>query len=90
MNLENETQRMLLGRTGSVDWDTTKVADGPHDITIKAEDSNGITDNKTITVIVDNSGPRFVGYSQIINFVYVVAIVIGIVGLVWIGDRKRR
>ena len=90
MNLGNETQRMLLGRTGSVDWDTTKVADGPHDITIKAEDSNGITDNKTITVIVDNSGPRFVGYSQIINFVYVVAIVIGIVGLVWIGDRKRR
>lgn len=90
MSLGNEIQRTMLGRTGSVDWDTTKVADGPHDITIKAEDSNGITDNKTITVIVDNSGPRFVGYPQIINFVYVVAIVIGIVGLVWIRDRKRR
>ncbi len=98
LNPGNETQKEYgygaLGAksayVGSIDWDTTPLPDGPHEITIRAEDSNGIADNKTITVIVDNSGPRFVGYSQIINFVYVVAIVIGIVGLVWIVDRKRR
>jgi len=90
MTLGNDTQRKLLGRTGSVDLDTTKVPDGPHDITIEAEDSNGMSDNKTITVIVDNSGPRFIGYSQVINFAYVVAATIGIVAVLWLKGGKLR
>jgi hypothetical protein len=95
MALGNESAQEFLtrpmsGRSGWIEWDTTKFPNGSHDLTIKTEDSNGISENKTITIIVDNSGPRFIGYSQVINFAYVVAAAIGIVGLVWLKGRKSR
>ncbi|MEM2849629.1 MAG: S8 family serine peptidase, partial [Candidatus Bathyarchaeia archaeon] len=37
------------------DWDTSKVSDGLHTITVKAEDTGGNSDQKTITVTVANA-----------------------------------
>lgn len=95
MELRNTTQqqwllRPMASREGRIDLDTSKLSNGPHDISIKTEDSNGISENKTITVIVHNSEPRFVGYSQLINFAYVCAVVIGVVGLASIRNRRSR
>lgn len=95
MELGNATDQQLfarqgMGRAGWIEWDTTKMSNGGHEITIRAQDTNDISDNKTITVIVDNSGPKFIGYSQVTNFASVVAIVIAIVGVVWIKSRRTR
>jgi hypothetical protein len=79
-----------MGRAGWIEWDTTKMSNGGHEITIRAQDTNGISDNKTITIIVDNSGPKFIGYSQVTNFASVVAIVIAIVGAIWINSKRAR
>jgi hypothetical protein len=96
IELGNETEKAVYANTmvvrvGTVGWDTTKVSNGPHEIVIRVQDSIGLVENKTVTVLVDNSGPRFLGYTQIINFAIVLAIVAGIVGVIWMtGARTRR
>lgn len=78
------------GSNASITWDTGNFSNGFHEITIRAEDSNGIFQNSTLNVVVDNSGPRFVGYSQLTQFFEIVIAVIAIVGAAWLKDRRRK
>jgi hypothetical protein len=77
------------GSVASITWDTGNFSNGIHEITIRAEDSNGIFQNSTLTVVVDNSGPRFIGYSQLTQFIEIVIAVIVIVGAAWLKGRRK-
>lgn len=57
--IDSETLAPMMYNDSSgyweADWNTTTVADGSHNITVNATDTNGNSDEKTITVTVANA-----------------------------------
>ncbi|MGA1821366.1 MAG: Ig-like domain-containing protein [Thermoplasmatota archaeon] len=45
------------GNTWTGSWDTTRITDGQHTLTIDAKDTAGLTGESSITIFVDNTDP---------------------------------
>jgi len=78
----------LTNNSGTAEWDSTSVLNGAHVVTVEAVDSNGVSSNRSVTVIVDNAGTRSIVYGHIVNFGYLLAMVTVVVISVWAKSKR--